>query len=61
MQKKIFLMLTLLITPPVFANTTPPLGFESPEHVTIGENVMLQFPDSPPSHGAALHCRIAWH
>jgi hypothetical protein len=55
MQKKLFLILALLATPAVFANNTPPLGFQSPEHVTIGENVMLQFPDKLPANGVSLH------
>jgi hypothetical protein len=55
MHKKLFLMLTLLVTPLVFANTPPPLGFQSPEHVAIGENVLLQFPDSAPSRDVSLH------
>jgi hypothetical protein len=47
MRKHLLIAITLLMSPLAIADNTPPLGFESPEHIMIGDSVLLQFPEGP--------------
>jgi hypothetical protein len=56
MRKHLLIAITLFVSPFAMAHNSKPVGFESPEHILIGDNVTLQFPDAPQGKaGASLH------